>query len=175
MKKHVIGFTLFSIIVGTAAFIYAMFNVVKVEEVFAPAYTPTYQRNSCWKMKRNLKESEVNLPTITQAIFNLKTRKFSWNLSTIETDSPIVLHFFVNDGKGTRYIDSVSAKSLVRDGNLNFSPSYMKLGKLDSQANFYFIAEVNGALPNYFHEKKISPQVKFDASKAVAVTIDYGE
>ncbi len=172
MKKHIIGFTLFSIIVGTAAFIYAMFNVVKVEEVFAPAYTPTYQRNSCWKMKRDLKET-INSPTITQAIFNLKTKKFSWNLSTVETDSPIVLHFFVNDGKGTRYIGSDPAKNLVSDGELNFSRSYTKLDKINSRTNLYLIAEMNATSSIYGYHK--SRQVEFDASKAVAVTVDYGE
>ncbi len=172
MKKHIIGFTLFSIIVGTAAFIYAMFNVVNVGEVFTPAYTQTYQRNSCWKMKRNLKET-INSSTITQAIFNLKTKKFSWNLSTVETDSPILLHFFVNDGKGTRYIGSDPAKNLVSDGELNFSRSYTKLDKINSQTNLYLIAEMNA--PSSYYEDQKSRQIKFDASKAVAVTVDYGE
>ena len=169
MKKHIIGFTLFSIIVGTAAFIYAMFNIVSVEEVFTPAYTPTYQGKSCWKMNRDLKDT-VDSPTITQAVFNLKTKKFSWNLSTVETDSPILLHFFVNDGKGTRYIGSDPAKNLVSDGELNFSRSYTNLNKINSQTNLYLIAEMNA--PSSFHKNR---QVEFDAGKAVAVTVDYGE
>jgi len=173
MKKHIIGFTLFSIIVGTAAFIYAMFNVVNVEEVFVPAYTPTYQTKSCWKMKRDLKES-ISSPTITQAVFNLKTKKFSWNLANEEANSSVVLHFFVSDGKGTRYIGSNPAKSSERDDELNFSGSYMTLNKLNSQTNLYLIAE-NNAASTLFSEFHKSHQVEFDASKAVAVTIDFGE
>ncbi len=172
MKKHIIGFTLFSIIVGTAAFVYAMFNVVNVEEVFAPAYTPTYQGKSCWKMKRDLKESNVGSPVIRQAVLDLRTKQLNWELTAPQTNSKIALHFFVKDEDGTRYINSVIApESGFENGVIKATSSYLWLDNLDSYENLYVIAEFT-SWSNY---KNKNNQPKFDPAKATSVLLYSGE
>lgn len=52
MKKHLLGFALFNLIVGTFAFIYSINNTTAVDEVSAPNYSLTSPAKSCWKMKR---------------------------------------------------------------------------------------------------------------------------
>ncbi|MCY7376780.1 MAG: hypothetical protein LH472_12540 [Pyrinomonadaceae bacterium] len=125
-------------------------------------------------MIRELEQSEVKSPVVTQAVFNLNTKRFYWNLVNSETADSIVLHFFISDEKGTRYIDSVSAKSLIGEGELNSSPSYMKLGKFVVQTNLYFIPEY-ARTSTFYDSYHKSPKIKFDVRNAVPVTIDYGK
>lgn len=172
MKKHIIGFTLFSIIVGTAAFIYAMFNVVKVEEVFTPAYTPTYQRNSCWKMKRELKETSVASPVVRQAVLDLKTKQLNWELAAPLSNSQIALHFFVKDENGTRYINSAFVpKSGFENGVNKATSSYQWLDNLDSYENLYVTAEFTTW--SDYQNRRLQP--KFDAGRATSVLLYSGE
>ena len=172
MKKHVIGFTLFSIIVGTAAFIYAMFNIVNVEEVFAPAYTPTYQTKSCWKTKRDFKESSVGAPVVRQAVLDLRTKQLNWELAAPQTNSIIALHFFVKDKSGARYINSALApESGFENGVIKATSSYRWLDNLDSYENLYVIAEFTSR-SNY--QNKNNPP-KFDSAKATSVLLYSGE
>lgn len=169
MKKHYFGFALFSFIVGTAAVIYAMFNVVNVEEVPVPSYSATYSPSkSCWKMKRELRESNIGSPIIRQAIFNLKTKQLKWELAAPETNSKIALHFFIKDENGTRYINSVLAPTFGYEyGTMKATSSYLWLDNLESYENLYITAEPvsSGAYKN----KNFQP--KFDASRATAVLV----
>ena len=172
MKKHIIGFTLFSIIVGTAAFIYAMFNVVNVEEVFAPAYTPTYQTKSCWKMKRDSKETNVGSPVVRQAVLDLKTKQLNWEVAAPETKSKIALHFFIKDENGTRYINSALApETSFENGVIKATSSYLWLDNLASYENLYVIAEFTSR--SDYKNKYAQP--KFDSSNATSVLLYSGE
>lgn len=176
MKKHIIGLMLFSFIVSAAAIIYGVLNILfpvpEAVSVFVPQHNQV-ERTHC-KMKREIKEQKISSPLITQAVFDQKMKRFSWHLARSEAKSAIVLHFFISDAKGTRYIDSVSAESSIGDGELNYSPFYMNLDKIDSQANLYLIADNDAdSTFNGFHEKR--QPVEFDAGKAIAVTIDYGK
>ncbi len=189
MKKHIIGLALFSLIVGTTAFVYAMFNIVRVEEVPAPTYYQTYSpTKSCWKMKRDLRESKFDSPKVIQAVFNVKTKQLNWKLDTPEINSPIVLHFFVKDKNGTRYIaseqglssgrrsgqvemDKRAIDSGGRNGEVKFTSSYLSLENLDSYENLYVITEVVPTAKTY--NKNFQP--KFDAEKATPVLVDSGK
>ncbi len=175
MKKHIIGLTLFSFIVSAAAVVYAFFNVpeiIPVSEVVAvsaPQYVPV-QRNHC-KMRRQLEESEVNSSIITQAVFNMKTKKLSWNLVSADSDYPTLLHFFVKDEKGLRQIPSLYVEYAEKDGELNFSESYGNLSRISPRANLYLIADTN----SYLYSGDLKRVVEFDSSKAIPVIIDYGK
>jgi len=189
MKKHIIGLALFSLIVGTTAFIYAMFNVVRVEEVPAPTYYQTYSpTKSCWKMKRELRESKFDSPKISQAVFNVKTKQLNWKLDAPAIDAPVVLHFFVKDEKGARYIaseqklssggrsgqvemDKRAIDSGGRDGEVKFTSSYLSLDKLSSYENLYVIAEFFPTAKIY--NKNFQP--KFDTERATPVLVDSGQ
>ena len=188
MKKHLLGFALFSLIVGTAAFAYAMFNVVKVDEVPAPSYYQAYSpTKSCWKMKRNVRESNFDAPKVSQAVFNRRTEQLSLKLELPETSSEVALHFFVKDAEGTRYISSEqvlggargrvegkmdlqAADGEYRFGEMKVTGSYSSLDNLNSYENLYLIAEsvsVSQIRNNNF-------QPEFDAAKAIPVLIDSG-
>ncbi len=168
MKKHIIGLALFSFIVSAATVIYALFNVPEIITVSAPQYIPT-QRTNC-KMKRELKESKSNSPLITQAVFNLKTKQFSWELARQKVNSPILLHFFIKDEKGTSYISTEQGINSVRYGEMFFSGSFIWIGNLDSYMNLYVIAEL---APTPGHYKNYQPE--FNADKAIPVLLDYGQ
>jgi hypothetical protein len=181
MKKHIIGLTLFSIIVGTAIFIYGMFNVVNVEEeVFVITNTQTYPTTkSCRKFKEELKDSNLNKLMVKQAVLNLQTKQFNWELATPDIDEPIALHFFSKDGNGTRYITSEQINNkFSHNGILRYSSSYNWLNKRKSYENLYVIAQFKSDAVNYSENYQVYGnkfQPKFDASKATAVTVDYGE
>ncbi|HXH69648.1 MAG TPA: hypothetical protein VNI60_04790 [Pyrinomonadaceae bacterium] len=168
MIKHYFGFALFSFIVGTTAVVYAIFNVVNVNEVTVPNYSTYSPAKSCWKMKRESRGSNLSAPTIKQAIFNLKTKQLSWELSAPETNSNIALHFFVKDENGTRYINSMVKQAFRHEyGTTKAVSSYLWLDNLESYENLYVIAEPvsSGA----YIDKNFQP--KFDQSKAVAVLV----
>ena len=181
MKKHIIGLALFSIIVGTAIFIYGMFNVVNVEEeVFVMTNTQTYPTTkSCWKMKQESRESNLNKLMVRQAVFDLQSKQFNWELATPNTNEPIALHFFSKDGSGTHYITSEQINNkFSHNGNLRYSSSYNWLNKRQSYENLYVIAQFESDAVNYSENYQVYGnkfQPKFDASKATAVTINYGK
>ena len=168
MKKHFFGFALFSFIVGTAAVVYAMFNVVSVEEVTVRNYSTYSPTKSYCKMKRELRESNVDSPTIKQAILNLKTKQLKWELAAPENNSKIALHFFIKDESGTRYLDSVLAPAYGHEyGTIRATSSYLWLDNLESYENLYVTAEPIST--SAYKNKNFQP--KFDQSKATAVLI----
>jgi hypothetical protein len=135
--------------------------------------------NSCWKMKQALKERNIGKLTVKQAVFDLQTKQFSWELATPEIDEPIALHFFSNDEKGARYITTEQINNkFSHNGFLKFSDSYGWLNKRKSYENLYVIAQFDSEMKNYSENYQVYGnkfQPKFDPAKATAVTVDYGE
>lgn len=183
MKKHIIGLTLFSFIVSAAAIVYAVFNVPKIVPV-APMRFVVAERTHC-KMKRAANHSQVDLPVVTQAVFDLKTKQLNWELaaplssgSNTSIDfsgagSKIALHFFVKNKNGTRYLNSVLAPGLATSENLVIkgSGSYEWLDNLNSYENLYVTAESTSW--KKFQDKTVQPE--FDAEKATSVLLYSGE
>jgi hypothetical protein len=169
MKKHIFGFALFSFIVGTAAFIYAMLSIVNIEEVRVPSYTPTYSpAKSCWKMKRETSRVNFGSPLVKQATFNLASKQLKWELDTSRVDTPIALNFFIKGENGTRYVNSTFVPTIAfSDGSVNATSSYEWLSNLDSYENLYVTAEP--VWDSKRGNKNFSRE--FDASKATAVLV----
>lgn len=170
MKKHVFGFALFSFIVGTTIFLYALLNIGSVAEIHAPAYSPTYSRpTSCWRMKRELRSANLDLPTVKQAIFDSKSKQLKWELSAPDADTPVALNFFIKDEKGTRYVNSMFVPTnTYRVGSIvRSTSSYEWLDNLDSYENLYVVAE-----PILYGEYGYTINSHdFDASKATPVLV----
>lgn len=166
MKKHILGFALFSFIVGTAIFIYAILNPFKVEKNSVPAFSPAdLQVNSCWRMKRNLNAKRNNSPVIKQAIFNLQTKELNWELDTSNVNAPIALNFFVKGEKGTRYINTkVIPMNAYHNGKTGAASSFLWLNNLDSYENLYVTAEP-------LSSDNVNFSKDFDLSKAAPVLI----
>ena len=169
MKKHIFGFALFSFIVGTTGFIYAMLSIVNIEEVKVPSHSQTYSpTKSCWKMKRETSRANLNSPLVKQATFNLASKQLRWELAASEVNTPIALNFFIKGVNGTRYVNSTFVPTIAfRDGSVNATSSYEWLNNLDSYENLYVIAEPIGQGKRGY--KNFSRE--FDASKATAVLV----
>jgi hypothetical protein len=174
MKKHIFGLAIFSFIVGSAAIVYSFFNVPEIVPVPAVITVsesqPVLMRKTSCKARVIKKTGGVE---IKQAVFNLHTGQFSWELATPDVDAQVALHFYSKDENGTRYImtERVNNK-FSHNGILRYSSSYGWLIKRKSHENLYVIAEFEPESENYNFS---TSQPKFDALKATAVTIDYGK
>lgn len=172
MKKHIIGLALFSFIVITAGFVYSMFSVARVEEVFVVTNSETYSpTKSCWKMKRDSKQSSVGDIKVKQAVFDLKTKQLNWELAApLREGSSIALHFFVKNADGTRYLNSALAPQTgFENGVIKATSSYEWLDRLESYENLYVVPE----LTTWSEFQKRQP--KFNAEKATSVLLYSGE
>ena len=179
MKKHVLGLALFSFIVSASAIVYALFSVPEtapVSEVITVS-VPRYSVNRSCRMKS--KSDNAASIGIRQAVLNLQTKQFNWELATPEIDEPIALHFFSNDDKGARYITTEQINNkFSHNGILKFSDSYGWLNKRKSYENLYVIAQFDSEAVNYSENYQVYGnkfQPKFDAAKATAVTVNYGD
>lgn len=168
MNKHLFGFALFSLIVGTTIFIYGVFHITDSRAIHQSVdYSNYSQTKSCWKMKQSHREN-LGLPRVTQAIFDVDSKQLRWELDTSEVDTPITLNFFVREKNGMRYINSALVPVLAyRDGSVRATSSYEWLDNLDSYENLYVIAE---PIAQGEYQSK-SFQHEFDASKATAVLL----
>lgn len=179
MKKHILGLALFSFIVSAAAIVYGFFNVPKIVPVaeVITVSVPQYEvKRSC---RGKLKLNKTASIEIRQAVLDLETKQFNWELATPEIDQPIALHFFSNDDKGALYITSEQINNkFSHNGILKFSNSYSWLNKRKSHENLYVIAQFDSDATNYSENYQVYGnkfQPKFDAAKATAVTVDYGD
>jgi hypothetical protein len=166
MKKHIIGLALFSIIVGMAAFIYAVFNVVNVEEVFTPAYTPNYQGTSCWKMNRDLKESKLSSPLIRQATVSAESGLFIFEIGCVENLKQVNLYFYEKNEGNTNLlaIEKIDLKSSVNcKNNSSLYKNFAWAKEVNRASNIYVIARAS-------NQENIS-STNFEESLATPVLI----
>ena len=167
MKKHILGLMLFSFIVGATAFVYAVFfGVVRVVPVAGDEEVSAYPavKTSCWMRK---KESKADFLKVNQAVYNLQSKEFSWEIATPRKNELIALHFFSKDGSGMRYIETETVNAqMAQNGLLRFNNNYQWMNKLKSLDNLYVVAEPYADIARHPH---------FDAANATAVTFDHGE
>lgn len=181
MKRHLLGFALFVLIVGTAVFVRSMFRTATTVKVSVPNYSLTSPATSCWKMKATSRTNKSTAPiSIGQAVFNLDRKQIKLELQNASemNNFPTVLHFFQKDVNGIKYIASEPVLLVVYDSNKTsyggvntLTASYDWLYNLDSYANLYVItgyAPMRGV-----DDKNFQPE--FDASHAVPVMLDYGK
>lgn len=192
MKNHIVGLAVFTFIVGAAAIVYAIFNVsetISVAEV-VPVSAVTENNSSskptsCWNMKRKSDELNAAGLIIKQAVYNVKTKKFSWKLSVsnseLNTDDPTILHWylpttsavmhlFLQDEKGIRRIYAPAIKESTGKETLGSLSVFDKAPSSNSpKANLYIM------IANQRYPTSVDNPIEFDSSKAFPVTIDYGK
>lgn len=169
MKKHILGFAVFSFIVAATMFGYKFFNSFETDKTYN--YTSS---RSCRLTKPQPATLTTNVaaPFVRQAVLDTQTRILYWELSAPKIDSAIKLHFFVKNENGTRYISSSpGVRSDLNGGNLTFESSLMWMDNLNSYENLYVAAEAVPA--SELHIRKYEP--KFDASKATAISLHWGK
>ena len=169
MKKHILGLAIFSFIVFAAAFIGGLFAFSKIDEVSMPQNLPIEKTHS------DLNYDSIE---IKQAVFNINTKKLNFEFSAPSRDEAIELQFFSKDDRGTRYIAAEQVQNkLSGKGVLRFVNSYERLNKRSKFENLYVIARFDSdsikASENVWAGGNTF-EPKFDSTKAVPVTIDYG-
>lgn len=184
MNKHIVGFILFNLIVGTSIIIAAFFyQIPKYESVYVtPVTSETYTR-SCWKGNKRY-ANKMTSAKVTQAVFDSKTQELKTELfvqsnKKIFKDIKVVLHFFVKDGDSTRYLATedltnnkgdmkgiydVSERRMTKATFL-VTFDYQWLGDLKSSENLYVMPEVIDTEMN----KDYTPV--FDEVNATPVTL----
>lgn len=173
MKKHVFGLLIFGFIVSAAAIVYTVFNAADVEEVFVVTNSENNSEvKSCWKMNKEPKKSNTDSVKVNQAVFNLQSKEFSWELATPTINAPIALHFFSKDGKVTQYIttETINGK-FAHNGLLRFNNTYQWMIKRKSPDNLYVTADFGSQYGHYGNNF----QPEFDAANATAVTFNHGD
>ena len=166
MKKHIVGFAVFSFIVGLTIFIYENFNAIEQKD--AVSYS---NKKSFSKQRGEIFEANLDSPKVAQAVLNLKEKVFYWRLATPVKDAPVMLHFFIKDENGTRFIASEQGvSSALKSKEFSFQHSWTWLGKIDSYNNLYVIAEF--VSPEEFYSK--NSRLKFNALNATPVSINWG-
>lgn len=169
MKKHLFGFAVFSLIVGSAIFVSSIFSAPKNVFVHVIETTgPHTPKTSCWARKReSVKTGSVS---IKQAVLDLETKEIKFQLDVPKLDSPVALHFFTKDSEGTIYLATEFPFPVISNASGQHgvvkSNSWMK--DLDGHQNLYVVAE---HLSRRNFELGVS-NPEFDETKAVAVTVN---
>ncbi|MEO8074342.1 MAG: hypothetical protein ABI686_13975 [Acidobacteriota bacterium] len=177
MNKHIVGFILFNLIVGTsiitAAFFYQMPKYESV--VVTPVTSETYTR-SCWRSNKGY-ANKISAPKVTQAIFDrktgeIKTELFIQSKNESTEDFIVGLHFFVKDGNSTRYLStqeiSESVSNDAKDSSF-VTYSYDVIDVIDDlkqSENLYVIPEIISNANNYSDYTPV-----FDEANATPVTL----
>lgn len=167
MKKHLFGFAVFSLIVGTTVFIFSFF---KGQPKLSHSKTVVYEvsKQSCWKNVRQ--NSEVMRDAgygqasvkIVQAVLNENTRQLNTNFlinrETPSTQNVRVKLTFVNGsfkGKGnwdgvvrTEYVTLSPDFNIDNSGMQSTVSSYQWLDNLKSSENLYVMAGTVYSLRN---------------------------
>lgn len=175
MTKHIAGFILFSLIVGTSAVVASLIGdapdkmrsfTIRDDYAF---YKRKKRRRRC-RRRRKPREYRAKIVSheITGAVFNrdtglLTTSHTLRKLPYGEKRAKLVYHFYVSDEFETRHLRSQEVWGIALD-----SPTIVKnfewLNRIDSKENVYVIAEYRG-----FRDSKSVPE--FDEVKAVRVLI----
>ena len=137
MNKHIVGFILFNLIVGTSVIIAVLsYNVPNFDSVVVPATSETYTR-SCWKSSRKY-ANNLDSVKVTQAVFDGKTQQLETELfvqSNVKSfkNIKLALNFFVKDGDSTRYL----ATEDLSDRNMDMEAVYDFSDRRITKANFH--------------------------------------
>ena len=176
MNKHIFGFILFSLIVGTSAVIYGFLaSPAVVEPVFVFENQPQ-KRKSCRKQMYSRVESKEVSAKVVQAVLNSNTNQLEMDLflerenNSIE-NAAVRLHFFSKEGARTRYL---ATEKVVLTPEFNFdnkatqsiTSSYEWLDNLRSRSNLYVVPQTIADGENY---RSVTP--RFDEEKAMPITL----
>lgn len=163
MRKHILGFAVFSLIV-TAAFYFGRTQVKN--------YLNPNQRFLIETMKPESSNPNGKSVVIRQAVFDTRTRQLNLEFQTERLDTAVALHFFVKDDKEPRYVmTSFTSQMSFSKGSNEYTFSYEWMDNLQSFENLYIVPEVIGATD--VGKKKYN--VKFDKDSAVSVLLYTGE
>jgi len=172
MNKHIFGFILFSLIVGTSVFIYGFFfsPLATIQPVYVFENQPE-KRKSCRKQTYSrVERGEVNTKVV-QAVFNSNTNQLDIELflerkNNSTDDVTIWLEFFVKEGAKTRYLVTEKVE-LTPDFNLDDKATHSItlsdkwLDNLKSRENLYVVPQIGDAKSGF--------KLGFDEARATSI------
>ena len=161
MNKHIVGFILFNLIVGTSIIIAAFFyQIPKFESVVVAPITYETYTHSCWKMNKSYANNATSVK-VTQAIYSNKTEELKTELFIQSGEQSldsikIALHFFVKNGDFTRYLGTEDltnnkgdikgiydmSERKITKATFVVTSDYQWLSDLDSSENLYVMPEL---------------------------------
>jgi len=173
MNKHIFGFILFSLIVGTSAFIYGFFYspLAAIQPVYVFENRPE-KRKSCRKETYSRVERATVNAKVVQAVFNSNTNELDMDLilegnNNLTEQANVRLHFFAKDGAKTRYLKTEKVILTPSDKILHsITESYEWLDDLKSRPNLYVVPQTIGEGESY---QRFTP--RFDEINAMAITL----
>ena len=175
MKKHILGFALFSLIVGATAIVYALVNVpetIRVVDVAPVSYVrqndSASKPTSCWNMNRRAEESKSGSPLISQADLNEESGLFIFEIGCSENLKQVFLYF---------YEKTENAAKLIAVEKIDLKPSINCENKSSLYKNFAWAKEVNPASNIYVIARTSNKNMSasFDESLAVPVLMASGK
>lgn len=118
MKKHIIGFALFSFIVSTAVVVSVSISVSKEFErtrsLCLLQITP--QTPAAFEQEARTGKIADDSPIVNQAVFSLKTKQINMELlfnagAKPQQSVPLVLNFFRKDGRNAKFLARVKTSA----------------------------------------------------------------
>jgi hypothetical protein len=182
MSKHIIGFIIFSFIIGVTAFLASFFVIMPTLPTLDPVpkfgYIDYESGRHCKGKKRKPRPKAVDQSAsvkVTQAFFDAKSKRLETQFAIERADEStetvnVALQFFVYDDFGVQHIadEFVSLEPNFDMGDIavtNNSSSFRWLNNLQSRENLYVIAKATNN-SRYLHNP-----VDFDPSEATAVLL----
>ncbi|MDQ3088773.1 MAG: hypothetical protein M3Q78_09260 [Acidobacteriota bacterium] len=173
MNKHIFGFILFSLIVGTSAFIYGFFYspLAAIQPVYVFENRPE-KRKSCRKETYSRVERATVNAKVVQAVFNSNTNELDMDLfldlnNRLTEEATVKFHFFAKDGAETRYLKTEKVILTPNDKmTYSITKSYGWLNNLKSRGNLYVVPQTIGDGESY---QRFTP--RFDETNAMAITL----
>lgn len=174
MKKQIIGFILFTTIVGVSAFIYSL----RRAEPICVLTSSIEKRPSPIRQIESPTEKNPETFAITQAVFDTTTNQINLELNLRQTANnrnsfPIALYFFVKEENGARLIESkkiLVSPTFSKNGTarVEITNSFILLSEMKSKENLYVIAQAL-ALNDEINTEKINP--RFSENSATPVLL----
>lgn len=166
MRKHILGFALFSLIVGASVYASILFYKASVSP-------PAKSMTEPFRPEINFGNVKYGTATIdvSQAVINLKNKKLDMNFSVKRDDDStdavfIIFWFYAKDGEKTRFLEREVVR-LTPDFDsrkiaaLSDSYSFDWFDELKPNENLYVIPQFYGGGHMFVPE--------FDKAKATAI------
>jgi hypothetical protein len=168
MKRHIIGFEIFSLIIGVTFIVHQKLNNIQRSQV--DFVSESYLKGNNLFEKSNVK--------VIQAVFNQPTKQlhigFLYNRDKSVQEANIKLHIFVNNGKELKFLATENARTtfamnMEQNRVLHTQVTCEWLAEIKSKENLYvWIEEIKS-------DKTIIETIplNFDPSLAIPIFVDY--
>lgn len=165
MKRHILGLTIFSIII-VAAILFKSAFLMTADNNFSPElisdYSPVKKKSYCRFSHR------AELPVVKQAFLDYDTKRIDWQIYVPQTDAPIALHLFAKNADGEVHLVATEVMPIKGVNQVvKYSTVYTALSNFSPDESLYVVPETvsREAVNTMYFDPK------FDENSAVPVTV----